>query len=106
MGIYRCLFLGDANVGRFWPSVQGSRSQLRSAQYRSVSCLDTLESALSSVTHEYDYVVVSALTSMILEEGSPLDIRRTVSNIVDGAKRRLTAAAKRSLRCEVSFKGS
>ena len=101
MGIYRCLYLGDANVGRFWQTVQGSRTQLQSAQYRAVSCLDSLETALSTVTDELDYVVVSSLTAMILEEGNSLDIRGSVSNIVDGARRRLTAAAARSLRCEV-----
>ena len=101
MSLYRSLFLGDANIGRFWQAFQSSRPQLRNSQYKSVVCLDTLDTALEAVTDELDFVVLSVLTSLILDEGSGADIRGTVTNIVDAAKKRVVAAARKSSRCEV-----
>ena len=96
---YKRLILGDANIVRFW---QTSTSTLvAGVPMKAVSCLDTLESALGSVTDELDYVALSFLTSLVLEEGSSVDVKGSCSNIIEAAVKFVSAAAKKSSRVEV-----
>ena len=98
---HRVLVLGDANVGRHWQAFQGCRPQLQGVPFRSVSCLDTFDTAMSSVTDELDYVLISVLTSMLLDEGSAQDVRGSCTNILGLVAKRLVAVAKKSSRVEV-----
>ena len=100
---YRQLILGDANVGRFWQAAHGRLSSLRSATFTSVTCPDTLQAGLGQVTDEFDFVIVSASTSLMLDEGaaSASDLRGTTRNILDMMTKQVSAAAMKSKRCEV-----
>ena len=98
---YKSLLIGDANVVRFWQASQTARPQLLGVPLRSVTCVDTLESALGSVTDEYDFVLVSVATSFLLEEGSCTEVRVSSTNILTDLTRRVSAAAKKSPRAQV-----
>ena len=98
---YRRLIIGDVNVGRFWQAAQSARPQLRDVQLRNTFCLDTLEASLDGVTDELDLVILSVLTSLIVDEGSAADVSGSTSNIIDQALRRVIGCARKSKRCEV-----
>ena len=98
---YRRIIIGDVNVGRFWQAAQSARPQLREVPLRNTFCLDTLEASLDGVSDELDMVILSVLTSMIVEEGSASDVSGSASNIIDQALRRVIGSAKKSRRCEV-----
>ena len=67
---YTRLLIGDSNVGRFWASAQTARPQLVGVPFKSATCLDTFSSALSDVTDALDFVMVSVLTGLLIDEGS------------------------------------
>ena len=98
---YKRLIVGDAGIVRTWQAAQVSRPQLVGVPLKSATCLDTLTSALSDVTDEYDFVIVSMLTSLLLEEGSAVDARRSCANIMADVFRIVVGAAKKSSRVEV-----
>ena len=98
---YRSLIVGDANVVRFWQASQLSRPQLVGVPMKSVTCFDTLDSAMKDVSDEYDYIVVSLLTSFILDEASSTDVRESCRNVVDAVMRPIVGAAKRAAHAEV-----
>ena len=98
---YKRLILGDANIVRFW---QTSTSVLvAGVPMKAVSCLDTLESSLGTVSDELDFVALSFLTSLIIEEGSPSDVKGSCANIVEAAVKLVSASARKSARVEVCF---
>ena len=98
---YRSLILGDVTITRSWQAAQLARPQLVGVPLKAASCLDTLVSGLSDVTDELDYVLISVLNSLIIEEGSAADVRASCSSIFDEALRVIGAAAKKSSRVEV-----
>ena len=98
---YRRLLVGDVAVARFWQAAQSARPQLREVHFRNAVCLETLESSLESVTDAYDLAIFSAMTSLIVEEGSAIDVPGSVRNILDQAFKRVIGCAKKSKRCEV-----
>ena len=98
---YSRLIIGDANVARFWQAAQLARPQLVGVPMRSVSCHDMLASAMEAITDELDYVLVSVLTSFLIEEGSSVDVRSTSFNVMESVVKSLQAAAKKSKRVEV-----
>ena len=98
---YRSLIVGDVNVARVWQAAQLARPQLVGVPLKVASCLDTLVSGLADVTDELDYVLVSVLNSMLLEEGSAADVSKSCSNIVSEVLTVVNAAAKKSSRVEV-----
>ena len=95
------MIIGDSNIVRFWQASQVSRPLHLGVPLKSVSCLDTLDSALASVTDELDLVLVSVLTSFVIDEGSAHDVRETCRNVFGTVIRPLIAAAKKSSNVEV-----
>ena len=100
---YHRILIGDVNVGRFWQASQAARPQLRDVPFKSASCFDTLEVALDSVSDEHDMALISMMTSVAVEEGSAIDVIGSAKNVFDQVFRRISAAAKKSGRCEVCF---
>ena len=98
---YRRLLIGDANVIRFWQASQLARPMMLGVPLKSVSCMDTFESALADVTDELDYVLVSVLTSLLLEEATPTTLFDSCSNVVQAIVKRIGVSAKKSSRVEV-----
>ena len=72
-----------------------------SVPFRSVSCVDTLASSLEDISNELDYVVVSVMTGLVIEEGSAADIRGSCVSILDGVVKRVNNVAKRATRVQV-----
>ena len=98
---YKRLIIGDGNVVRFWQAAQISRKELLGVRLHHVSCMDTLDSSLGEITDEFDYVLVSVLTSLVLDEVSSSDIRKSGTNLFGDVTRRIAAAAKKSSRAQV-----
>ena len=98
---YKRLILGDSNVGRFWQVVQGLRPPLQTVSFSSVTCQDTLVNGLNQVSTGYDYVIVSAFTTLLLEEASQVDVAGSTRNILDGLMKHVAHSARKSSRCEV-----
>ena len=98
---YRRILIGDVNVARFWQPMQAARPQLKEVAFKHASCLDTLETALDSVSDEHDYAVVSMVTSVLVEDGSAMDVRGSSVNALEASLKRIIAASKRSMHCQV-----
>ena len=98
---YQFVIVGDANVVRFWEAAQVARPQLVGVGLKPASCFDTLSSALADVNDGLDFVVVSVLTSLLVDEASGTDVKGSSSNILSGAVKVVCAAAKKSGRVEV-----
>ena len=98
---YKRLIIGDANITRFWPDCQSARPQLVAVPMRPAKCLDTLSSALSEVTDEFDCILISVLTSMLIDEASSADVSGSSFNIIRDAVRLISASAKKSSKVEV-----
>ena len=100
---YSRFIIGDAHLTRFWPECQLSRPQLVGVPFKSASCFDTLVSALSDVTDGYDYVLISVLSSMIIDEASPSDVTASSFAILRDAVKSIGSAAKKSSKVEVRY---
>ena len=98
---YRVLLLGDANVARFWEAAQVARPQLVGMTFKPVSCSDTFAASLQDVNDGFDYVLVSVLTSLLLEECLAAEIEGTSMNIIPDLVKQLCLAAKKSSKVEV-----
>ena len=98
---YSRLIIGDANVARFWQASQLARPQLVGLPLKTANCFDTLASSLSDVTDALDYVVISVLTSLLLDEVSASDVSTSSTNVLQSMVKHVEAAAKRSSKVEV-----
>ena len=98
---YSRLIIGDASVARFWQASQTARPQLLGVVLKPVSCLDTLSSALDTISNELDYAIVSVLTGILIEEGSSADVPGTTRSVLDAVVKRVCVAADRVPRIEV-----
>ena len=98
---YSMMIIGDANVARFWDAAQVARPQLVGVAFRPVSCMDTISSSLREVNDGLDFVLVSVLTSLLLEECSSADVAGTSKNIIGDLAKHLSLAAKKSSKVEV-----
>ena len=99
---YNRLLIGDSGLARFWQATQAARpKELAGVPFRSASCLDTLTTGLSGVTDELDYVLVSVLTGLIVEEASAADVSGSSRNIIDDVLRVVSGTGKKSSRVEV-----
>ena len=96
---YQRLIIGDSSVSRFWQASQIARPQLLGVLLKPVSCLDTLSSALDSISDELDYAIVSVMTSLLIEECS--DDADGAKGVLEAIVRRVRTAAERSQRVEV-----
>ena len=98
---YSLMVIGDANVARFWEAAQVARPQLVGVSFRPVSCMDTISASLREVNDGLDYVLLSVLTSLLLEECSAANVAGTSKNIIGDLSRHLIQTAKRSSKVEV-----
>ena len=98
---YHLSVLGDANVARFWDAAQLARKDLAGVVFRPVTCLDSLASALMEINDGLDFVLVSVLSTLLVEEGSAVDVSGSSLNIVNDVIKRIGTAAKKSSKVEV-----
>ena len=80
-----------------------ARPQLMGDTLKPISYYDTLEAALALVSDELDYVLVSTLTTFLLDEMSHSDVKVSSYNIIEGLVKRLVATSKRAPRVEVRY---
>ena len=98
---YTRLIVGDPSIVRFWDAAQISRPQLVGVTLKPASCMDTLTASLSEVNDGLDFVVVSVITSLVLEEASAAEVYASSLNIINDSIKRIKAAAKKSSKVEV-----
>lgn len=94
------LLIGDNNLSRFWPAYQFSRPTLKDATLLTATDFDTLDNALSQ-SDDKAQVIVSVLTSILLEEVNQLEVASSASNIFDQLLVRLMGLCPRSPSCQV-----
>ena len=98
---YTLMILGDANVARFWEAAQVARPQLVGVTFKPISCMDTFSASLTDVNDGFDFVLVSVLTSLLVEECSSTDVTASSQNIIVDLVKLLRLAAKKSSKVEV-----
>ena len=98
---YRRLFIGDANLVRFWLAAQSVRPQLKDVPIKTASCLYTLESGLELVSDEFDYVILSMVTSVVINDASAIDVRGSSQNALEPVFKRVIAVSRKSPHCQV-----
>ena len=82
------LLIGDNNLSRFWPAYQFSRPGLKTASMITATDLDALDHALSQ-SEEKNVVIVSALTSILIDEVNPLEAGSSAQSVCDQVVTRL-----------------
>ena len=93
------LLIGDNNLSKFWPAYQFSRPNLKFATLSTATDLDTLDNALSQ-TDEKDQVIISVLTSILLEELNQHELASSVSNVFDQVLARLSGLCPQNPSCQ------
>ena len=94
------LLIGDNNLSKFWPAFQFARPSLKHSVMVTATDLDGLDHALSQ-TEEKEQVIVSVLTSILLEEINQDDISGSAFNICEQAVSRLLGLCPRVPSCQV-----
>ena len=94
------LLIGDNNLSRFWPSYQFSRSALKGVQLCTATDLDTFDHGLSQV-EDKSVVVISVLTSILLEEVNQLEVESSAANVCEQTLTRLFGVCPGNLGCQV-----
>ena len=94
------VLIGDNNLSRFWPAYQFSRPSLKTSTLITATDLDTHDQALSQVD-EKDMVIVSMLTSILLEETNQLEVASSAFNVCEQTIARLIGLCPRSPSCQV-----
>ena len=89
------LLIGDNNLAKFWPAFQFGRAGFKSSSLLTATDLDTLDLALSQV-EEKDVVIVSILTSVLLEEVNHLELDSSAYNVCDQVVTRISGLCPRS----------
>ena len=95
------LLVGDNNLSRFWPAHQFSRPSLKDSVLVTATDLDTLEHALTQV-EDRDQVIVSMLTSVLLEEANSSEIGSSAYNVCSEVVSRVAGLCPRTPSCQVS----
>ena len=94
------LLIGDNNLSKFWPAFQFARPSLKHSVMVTATDLDGLDHALSQ-TEEKEQVIVSVLTSILLEEINQDDISGSAFNVCEQAVSRLLGLCPRVPSCQV-----
>ena len=89
------LLIGDNNLSRFWPAYQFSRPGLKSAVLITATDLDALDHALSQ-SEDKNVVIISVLTSILIEEVNQLEVEGSAQNVCDQAITRLLGMCPQS----------
>ena len=82
------LLIGDNNLSRFWAAYQHSRPSMKNSQLITATDLDSLDSALSQ-SEDREQVIVSILTSVLLEEVNQLEVESSAFSVCEQAVTRL-----------------
>ena len=94
------LLIGDNNLTRFWAAYKFSKPSLNSSVLATATDFDSFDSALSQA-EEKDQVIVSVLTSLLIEEINQEEIDMSANNICDQAVSRLLGLCPQSPSCQV-----
>ena len=94
------LLIGDNNLSKFWPSVQFSRPTLKQSVLVTATDLDTLDHALSQV-EDREQVIISVLTSIVMDEVNQLEIDSSAFNVFEQALSRLVGLCPQTPTCQV-----
>ena len=94
------LLVGDNNLSRFWPAHQFARPNLQGSRLVTATDLDTLDHALTQV-EDREQVIVSMLTSVLLDEVNTLEIASSSYNICSEVVTRLAGICPQSPSCQV-----
>ena len=96
------LLIGDNNLSRFWPAYQFSRPNLKHASLLTATDFDTLDHALTQA-EEKDQVIISVLTSLLIDEVNQLEVESSALNVCEQAVSRLVGFCPQSPSCQVSL---
>ena len=94
------MLIGVNNLSKFWPAYQISRPSLKHVSMLTATDFDTFDHALSQV-EDKEVIVVSVLTSILLEEVNQLEVESSASNVCDQAVSRLLGLCPRTPGCQV-----
>ena len=94
------VLIGDNNLSRYWPAYQFSRPSLKFVTLLTATDFDTFDHALTQ-TEEKEQVLVSVLTSLLIEEVNQLEVESSAFNICEQAVTRLVGICPRSPSCQV-----
>ena len=94
------LLIGDNNLTRFWPAFQFGRPLLKGATLITSTDLDTLDNALSQI-EEKDQVILSVLTSILMDEVNVLEVASSSLNICSEVVTRLVGLCPQHQSCQV-----
>ena len=96
------LLIGDNNLSKFWPSVQFSRPTLKQSVLVTATDLDTLDHALSQV-EDREQVIISVLTSIVMDEVNQLEIDSSAFNVFEQALSLLVGLCPQTPTCQVVY---
>ena len=94
------LLIGDNNLARFWPAYQFGRAGLAGASMVTSTDLDTFDNALTQI-EDKDVVIVSVLTSILLDEVNVAEMDVSALNICSEVVSRLVGLCPQSPSCQV-----
>ena len=94
------LVIGDNNLSRFWAAFSHGRPGLKNSVLLTATDLDTFDHALAQVDDRHQ-VIISVLTSILLEEANSVDISVSASNVFNEALSRLVGICPRTPGCQV-----
>ena len=94
------LLIGDNNLSRYWPAYQFSRPNLKFATLLTATDFDTFDHALTQ-TEEKEQVLISVLTSLLIEEVNQLEVESSAFNVCEQVVSRLVGVCPRSPSCQV-----
>ena len=94
------LLIGDNNLTKFWPAQQFGRPNLKGSMLVTATDLDTLDHALTQFD-ERDQVIVSVLTSILIDEVNSLEVAGSSFNVYSEVVSRLAGMGPRSPSCQV-----
>ena len=96
------LLIGDNNLSRFWPAYQFSRPNLKHVVLLTATDFDTLDHALTQA-EEKEQVIVSVLTSLLLDEVNQLEVESSSLSICEEAVSRLIGLCPQNPSCQVRY---
>ena len=94
------MLIGDNNLSKFWPAYQVSRPSLKHVSMLTATDFDTFDHALTQVD-EKEQVIVSVLTSLLIDEVNQLEVENSAFNVCEQAVSRLVGICPRSPSCRV-----
>ena len=95
------LLIGDNNLSKFWPAFQFARPNLKHSVLVTATDLDGLDHALSK-TEEREQVIVSELTSVLLDEINQDEVGSSAFNVCEQVVTRLLGLCPSVPSCQVS----